>query len=243
LEFYGKTDLGRKRTENEDTFYVTENDLKLFIVADGMGGYAGGKMASNIAKDAVVNYINNNINKISNEKEEISDLLKKAIEYANFLVQEKAEELKDFKNMGTTIAVVLIYNNRVFIGHVGDSRIYRIRKNIIRQLTKDHSFVEKLVMEGTITRKESYNHPKKNVLIKAIGAGEFVEPDVKTKGLLKDDILLLCTDGVTNMLKDEEIFKIVCENIHDLQKVCDIIIDKANEAGGYDNSTIVIIKN
>lgn len=200
-------------------------------------------MASNLAKDAVVNYITNNLYELSGEKEEILDLLKKSIEYANFVVQEKAEELKDFRNMGTTIAVVLIYNNRVFIGHVGDSRIYRIRKNIIRQLTKDHSFVEKLVMEGTITRQESYNHPKKNVLTKAIGAGNLVEPDVKIKGLLKDDILLLCTDGVTNMLKDDEIFKIVCENVHDLEKVCNIIIDKANEVGGYDNSTIVIIKN
>ena len=244
MNFYGLTDIGKRRAENEDAFYVPNIDekLKLFIVADGMGGYAGGKLASNLAKDAVASYIKNNINTIPHEKENILELLKNSIEYSNFVVYEKSKENKEFENMGTTIAVVLIYNNIVYIGHVGDSRIYRVRKNIIRQLTKDHSFVEKLIAEGTITRQEAYNHPKKNMLMKAIGVDAFVEPDIKSKNLLKGDILLLCTDGLTNMVKDEQIFKTIYENSHDLKTICEKLVEDANNAGGYDNSTIVIIE-
>ena len=134
-----------------------------------MGGYAGGKIASEIAKDACISYITNSISTSNLEKESIYNILNAAINYANTSILEKKKELsEEYKNMGTTIAIALIYNNTLFIAHVGDSRIYRIRKNIIRQLTKDHSYVENLVQDGTITREESFTHPQKNMLTKAL---------------------------------------------------------------------------
>lgn len=169
MEFYGKTDVGLKRDENQDSLYFPDvsSKLKLFIVADGMGGYLGGKMASELATNAVETYIKQNI-KSNLSKETIYNILRAAINYANTVILEKKNELPDYKNMGTTIAVVLIYNNILFIAHVGDSRIYRLRKNIIRRLTKDDSYVENLVQDGTITREESFNHPQKNMLTKAL---------------------------------------------------------------------------
>ena len=156
------------------------------------------------------------------------------------IVHEKSKEDIELHDMGTTLDICLIYNNRVFIGHVGDSRVYRIRKNIIRKLTTDHSYVEKLVKEGTITKEEAYNHPKKNMLMKALGCNTLVEPDVMCKGFLKDDILLMCSDGLTNMIKDNEIYKILLENPEDPATA---LIKKANENGGYDNITTIIVDN
>ena len=111
--------------------------------------------------------------------------------------------------MGTTLDVCLIYNNNMFIGHVGDSRVYRIRNNIIKKLTTDHSYVQKLVKDGTISKEEAAHHPKKNMLTKALGCTSFVEPDVSVKGFQKDDILVLTSDGLTNMVKDQEIYEII----------------------------------
>ena len=142
--------------------------------------------------------------------------------------------------MGTTLEVCLIYNNKVFIGHVGDSRIYRIRKQFMRKLTRDHSYVEDLVQDGTITKEQAANHPKKNMLTKALGCNAFVEPDKMVKGFLKDDILLICSDGLTNMLTENEIYQIITEDV----TVCaEKLVQKANDSGGYDNITAIIIQN
>ena len=154
------------------------------------------------------------------------------------IVYEKSKEIKELEGMGTTLEVCLIYNNRVYIGHVGDSRIYRIRKESIRKLTVDHSYVQQLVKDGTITKEEAYNHPKKNMLMKALGCTAYVEPDVMVKGFIKDDILLMSSDGLTNMLKDEEIYNIIKENP---ELASEKLVQKANELGGYDNITVVII--
>ena len=136
--------------------------------------------------------------------------------------------------------VCLIYNNKVFIGHVGDSRIYRIRKQFMRKLTRDHSYVEDLVQDGTITKEQAANHPKKNMLTKALGCNAFVEPDKMVKGFLKDDILLICSDGLTNMLTENEIYQIITEDV----TVCaEKLVQKANDSGGYDNITAIIIQN
>ena len=156
------------------------------------------------------------------------------------LVYEKAQSSSDLVDMGTTIDVCIIFNNKVFIGHVGDSRVYRIRKNIIRKLTVDHSYVEKLLREGTITKEEAYNHPKKNMLMKAIGCKNLVEPDLICKGFLKDDILLMCSDGLTNMLRDSEIYNTLLKNPEHPEEA---LINQANQMGGLDNITTVIIDN
>lgn len=141
--------------------------------------------------------------------------------------------------MGTTLDICLIHQNRMHIAHVGDSRIYRLRKNYMRKLTKDHSYVQKLVDEGKITKEQSLVHPEKNTLIKALGQTGFVEPDVSVKGYLKGDIVLMCTDGLTNMVLEERIFEIIRENPTDASKP---LIQEANDNGGKDNITAIIIR-
>ena len=156
------------------------------------------------------------------------------------VVYEKSLENKEYEGMGTTLEVCLIYNSRAYIAHIGDSRIFRIRKGLIRQLTQDHSYVQTLVKEGTITKEEAKHHPKKNMLTKALGCNAFVEPDVAVKGFLKEDILLISSDGLTNMVKQDDIFQIATGNI---EKAPQRLVDLANENGGMDNITVVIIKN
>ncbi len=243
MRILAKSDVGRARENNQDSYYVSDlkDDIKLFILADGMGGYKGGEIASSLAVESVKNYICVNFSKIENkEKDVILNLIEGAIEYANNVVYEKSREIVELNEMGTTLDVCLLYGNKVFIGHVGDSRVYRIRKNIIRKLTVDHSYVEKLVREGSITKEEAYNHPKKNMLLKALGCDSLVKPDVFYKAFLKDDILLMCSDGLTNMLRDNEIYDVLLKNP---DKPENALINRANVVGGYDNITAIIVDN
>ena len=156
------------------------------------------------------------------------------------IVYEKSLENKEFVGIGTTMEICLIYNNRAYIAHVGDSRIYRIRKETIRQLTQDHSYVQTLVKQGTITKEEASHHPKKNILTKALGCNAFVEPDVMVRGFQKEDILVMCSDGLTNMVTPEDIYNISKTNFEIAPKE---LIDLANENGGMDNVTVITIKN
>ena len=156
------------------------------------------------------------------------------------VIYEKSKANKEFEGMGTTLDVCLIYNNRVYIGHIGDSRVYRIRKDIFRQLTQDHSYVQTLVEEGTITKEEAMHHPKKNMLMKALGCNAFVEPDLMIRGFQKEDIILMCSDGLTNMVASEQIMKITTNNFEKAPKE---LVDLANQNGGIDNITVVTIKN
>lgn len=230
MKVFAKSDIGKARETNQDAYYASQpsDTVGLYIVADGMGGYNGGDIASTLAVTATKNYIESNFAEIEHTKESLQELVRNAIEYANMLVYEKSKEVQELEGMGTTIEVALVYNNRVYIGHIGDSRIYRIRKKFIRKLTTDHSYVEKLVKDGKISRDEAEHHPKKNMLTRALGCTSFVEPDVSVKGFLKDDILVLTSDGLTNMVSDEEIYNIVTENI---EVATDKLIKKANEAG------------
>ncbi len=243
MRILAKSDIGKAREMNQDSYYVSDlekDNLKLYILADGMGGYKGGEIASSLAVANVKNYICNNFKKNKKDRESILNLMKNAVEYANMVVYEKAKANEELQDMGTTLDACLIYNNKVFIGHVGDSRVYRIRKNIMRKLTTDHSYVEKLVKEGTITKEEAFNHPKKNMLMKALGCNSLVEPDVICKGFLKDDILLMCSDGLTNMLRENEIYNLLLNNP---DKPEEALIKNANDLGGYDNITAIIIDN
>ena len=170
IQAYVKTDIGKVREKNQDFYYISEplDSLQLYIIADGMGGYNGGEIASNLAVTSAKSYIENNFNEIEKNKESIIQLVASSLEYANMVVYEKAKANKELDGMGTTLDICLIYNNRAFIGHVGDSRIYRIRKDFIRKLTQDHSYVQKLVKDGTITQEEANHHPQKNMLMKAL---------------------------------------------------------------------------
>lgn len=240
MRVFAKSDIGKAREMNQDSYYASQpsENVGLYIVADGMGGYNGGEIASRLAITSAKNYIETNFSKTEHNKEELQKLIKNAIEYANMIVYEKSKESEELEGMGTTIEVVLAYNDRVYIGHIGDSRIYRIRKDIIRKLTVDDSYVQKLVKDGTITKEEAVHHPKKNMLTKALGCTSYVEPIVAVKGFLKDDIIVITSDGLTNMVSDEEIMAIIKENI---EKASDELIKKANNAGGLDNITVVIV--
>ncbi len=242
IKAYAKSDVGKVREINEDSFYISDSldEIQLYILADGMGGYKGGEVASKLAIQSAKNYIESNFKEIEKDKDSIIQLVGSSIEYANMIVYEKSKENKELNGMGTTLDVCLIYNNRVFIGHVGDSRVYRIRKEFMRKLTQDHSYVQKLVKDGTITKEEAVHHPQKNMLMKALGCNAFVEPDVMVKGFLKDDILIMNSDGLTNLVSQEEIFK---EAKKDIEQAPKELVNLANEKGGYDNITVIIIKN
>ena len=242
IKAYAKSDVGKVREINEDAFYISNSldEVQLYMLADGMGGYNGGEIASKLAIQSAKNYIENNFKEIEKDKDSIIQLIGSSIEYANMVVYEKSKENKELSGMGTTLEVCLIYNNRAFIGHVGDSRIYRIRKEFMRKLTQDHSYVQKLVKDGTITQEEAAHHPQKNMLMKALGCNAFVEPDVMVKGFLKDDILIMNSDGLTNLVSQEEMFKEAKKNIEQATKN---LVQMANDNGGYDNITVIIIKN
>lgn len=242
IKAYAKSDKGKIRESNQDYYYISNSidDIQLYLLADGMGGYNGGEIASKMAIETAKSYIESNFNQIEKDRESIIQLLGSSMEYANMIVYEKSKENDELKGMGTTLEVCLIYNNRAFIGHIGDSRIYRIRKEFMRKLTQDHSYVQKLVKEGSITQEQAAHHPQKNMLMKALGCNAFVEPDVMVKGFLKDDILIMCSDGLTNLVSQEQIFKSAKNNIEQAPKE---LINIANENGGYDNITVIVIKN
>ena len=237
---FAKTDIGKVREINQDYYYTSdENSVpKLCILAEGMGGYKGGEIASKLAVESAKKYIENNFSNNFSEKEEILKLIGNAVEYANMVVYEKSKEIKELEGMGTTLEICLIYNNKAYIGHVGDSRIYRIRKDVIRKLTKDHSYVQQLVEDKKITREEAKVHPKKNMLTRALGCTPYVEPDLRARNFEKGDIFIMCSDGLTNMVDEKRIYELIKQ---DISKATNNLINEANSAGGYDNITVIII--
>ena len=166
-------------------------------------------------------------------------MISKAMEYANNVVYEKSQEDEELLGMGTTMEICLIIKDKLYIGHIGDSRIYRIRRGVMQKLTEDHSYVQELVNEGTITPKEAEHHPKKNMLMKALGCAPYVEPDIIERSIQDGDIIEMNTDGLTNMVPAKEIQEIITQESDNIAKD---LIEKANKAGGLDNITTVIVK-
>lgn len=243
MRVFTKTDVGMARSMNQDSFLVSDNNrngLNLYILADGMGGYKGGEIASKVAITAVSKYIIEKFDEIPKDKQSILNLVEDSIEFANSAIYEESEQDEELQDMGTTLEVVLIYKNKVYIGHIGDSRVYRVRKNRMKKITTDHSYVEKLIQDGEITREEAYNHPKKNLLIKALGTDEEACPDMIYTVLNKNDVILICSDGLTNMVREEEILEVVKEPN---ENCADILVEEANLAGGLDNITVIVIDN
>lgn len=240
MKGFAKTDIGKAREINQDYYSIpkSDQDLQLFILADGMGGYNGGEVASSLATQAAKSYIEDNFTKVEHTKEAILILIKNAIEYSNKVVFEKSKSVPELEGMGTTLDICFIYNNKIYIGHVGDSRVYRIRGDLIRKLTKDHSYVQQLVEDGKITREEANHHPKKNMLTKALGCTAYVEPDIRARNLETGDILVMCSDGLTNMVEEKEIYQKVKENPETAPQT---LVNLANNAGGYDNITVITI--
>lgn len=245
MQYYGKTDIGMHRKENQDRIEIPneKSKLKLFIVADGMGGANAGGVASQMAIEYVKNTIIDGFEETGYERENIEELIRKAIVDANKYVYNKSKSNSEYSGMGTTISVALVVKNKVYIGHIGDSRIYRIRKHIMRQLTKDHSYVQELLRNKTITKEEAENHPQKNILLKVLGCEPEIEPDIMVKGFVKDDILLLCSDGLTNMIDKDDIHEMISEGKHNLKNTCNDLISRSKTNGGYDNISVILIFN
>ncbi len=238
---YGiRTDRGLKRQLNEDNCNVLVGYPGVptcFVIADGMGGHKCGEVASKQAVDSVCNLLL----KADWEKQDISEMLRDIItsvndEIYNFSLLDEATQ-----GMGTTLIISVLKNRKLYIGHVGDSRVYIIRDNLIEKVTWDHSFIEELVKNGSITKDEAVNHPNKNMITRAVGYELGLQVDTYEVDIKENDIILLCTDGLTNMLSEEEILDIITSN-DEPQNVCDTLIQNANNRGGEDNITVIVGK-
>ena len=238
FDFVSNTDKGLERAKNEDylAYFDTLNG-HVFIVCDGMGGHTSGEVASEKAVEAVGEFFNSRYFKNP------FLAVENAIHFANKKVYNISKNNPEYYNMGTTLVLVLIRDNRAFYGHVGDSRLYAFRKNQLIQLTRDHSYVNKLVDEKIITEKEALTHPAKNEITRAIGLIDQIEPEVANSAYIpqEGDILLLCSDGLNNMLSHKELEKILSLN-QPIRNKSDLLIEAANSKGGEDNITLQLIR-
>jgi serine/threonine protein phosphatase PrpC len=234
------SDTGKVREKNEDSFLI-EAEAGLFLVADGMGGHRGGELAANIVAEDFPVMIENRLGQLrSSSPRAIRSLLKKTISEQNRQLLLEGDSETGYKGMGATLVVALLKEGRAYIANLGDSRIYRLRKNRLRQLTKDHSVVSELVDKGKIKPEEAENHADAGRITGYVGMEEEVTSCVRSFMLSKGDRLLLCTDGLTTMVPDKRIAEML-QNHPDSQTACETLVNAANAAGGHDNITAVVI--
>ncbi|MDR2457703.1 MAG: Stp1/IreP family PP2C-type Ser/Thr phosphatase [Clostridiales Family XIII bacterium] len=235
IKSFGLTDVGVLRHENEDAFLLYP-EKNIFVVADGVGGQNKGQLASKLATDEIKKYIDKNKD-IHNLEEYFLKLLNKI----DKKIMDQSLLKVENKGMATTLISCYMENNNFFIVNIGDSRGYLITDDDMIKITDDHSYVNELLKAGEITEDEARVHPKKNIITKALGIGENVNPDFYKGELKKNDMILLCSDGLTNEVEDAEIFKIVKEKTN-LKTACISLVKKAKKNGGKDNITLVLIK-
>lgn len=240
----GRCDRGKHRENNEDAIFIYDTQFgclpNLYIVADGMGGHRAGEYASSLAIQSFCDYVHDHRNDVIS-CDNIQEFLTNAIAHTNHIVFEKAMQNELYKGMGTTFLVAVLMKSRIFVAHVGDSRLYIITKDEICQLTLDHSFVEEMVRKGTISEQEALHHPKRHAITRAVGTNPSVEVDVYTSEIEEESIILMCSDGLSNMLNNEEIIHIV-KNKSNLEEIAQTLVDRANENGGLDNISVIIIR-
>jgi serine/threonine protein phosphatase PrpC len=249
ITYQALTDVGRKRKGNEDSLFVNP-EQNLFVVADGMGGHAAGEVASKVAVDSINEFVC-----LTSGDEEITwpygldenisydgNRLKTAIRYANRKVLDATKERADYEGMATTVAGVLIDGADANLAHVGDSRIYLVRDKTIKQLTADHSWVNEQILSGVISADQARSHPLRNVVTRALGGKPDLQVDMQVHKMVSGDILLICSDGLTTMLPDEDILEVVLQNGGDIEKAAQALVDAANARGGEDNITVLLIQ-
>lgn len=239
MKLAGKTDVGRIRQENQDDYRAGElpGGAVWALVCDGMGGAKGGREASQGACNVIENFFQEQYAQCGAGQEE--PFLKKALLYANRFVFQKAAHEEALAGMGTTAVCALVRSGNVYLCHAGDSRAYLIRDGKLTQLTHDHSYVQELVDCGTITEEEAEHHPQKNIITKALGVDYRLEPEFTAAKLKREDRLLLCTDGLTNMVPVEEMEELLAQGtFYDLP---DRLIEAANAHGGSDNITALLL--
>lgn len=236
MKYYSMTDVGRKREMNQDYVFATDQPVgpfpNLLVVADGMGGHKAGDFASKYT----VNVLRQELEKSSTDKP--GDILKRVVVTANNELIRVADTDVKLEGMGTTLVAATIIGNTLYFANVGDSRLYLISDKI-RQLSKDHSLVEEMVRLGGIKAEEAKNHPDKNIITRAIGVKNDVEADIYEYRLKKGDMILMCTDGLSNMVEDEDMFDIV-KGARDIVEAVEMLIEKANSNGGRDNIGVVM---
>lgn len=231
-----KTDKGMVRESNQDYILTLKGkNYVLLITADGMGGHKAGEIASKIASISIRDFIFKNFS-VYNDTEE---LIRDAIISSNKIVFNKSIEDNSLNGMGTTITCCLIKGNKLYLGHVGDSRAYIVNEKGIIKITQDHSFVQELIDNGSITENEALRHPQRNLITRAIGTDKHVVVDTKIENLMDNDLIILCTDGLTTYVSSEEIFEIVKEKKEDAVYE---LIDLANSRGGSDNISVIIAR-
>ncbi len=238
LKTFSITDIGKKRKLNQDYVYTSENPIgnlpNVFIVADGMGGHNAGDYASKFTVETIVKEIENSF-EVNPEK-----ILSKAIETANERVIELSKENENFEGMGTTVVAATCMGKYLRVANVGDSRLYVVGEKIT-QITRDHSLVEEMIRMGGIDRESARNHPDKNIITRAIGATENIKIDFFNVELKQGDIVLMCSDGLTNMLEDEEI-RMILNGQRDIVEKAEELVKAANNNGGKDNIAVVLIE-
>ncbi len=234
---YFKTDVGRKRENNEDFAieYALDEETHVYIVLDGIGGESGGEIASKVAANKTIEYIKEHYHEKNTE-----GMLRLAVKYANKCINELAKENKAYKNMGTTISLVYISGNIGYVISVGDSRVYEVKENELVLLTEDDTYVNALLKDNIISKDEAKVHPERHVLVRAIGVARTVNFDVIKIEDVTAKRFLLCTDGLTGMVQEAEIFNIITNSNKD--KICNKLIDAANENGGADNVTVMYVE-
>lgn len=239
LKTFSVTDIGRKRKMNQDYVYSSEQPIghlpNLFLVADGMGGHNAGEYASKVTVETIVECI------ADSPETDAARIFNTAIQSANARIRKLATVSPLLAGMGTTVVAAACEENRLSVANVGDSRLYVVGEKGIRQITRDHSWVEEMVLRGGIGREEARNHPDKNIITRAVGAEDTVRADFFTVGLEEGDTVLMCTDGLTNMLEDEEI-RMIMNGARDIVERAQALVEAANENGGRDNISVILIE-
>ena len=237
LEAFGVTDPGKVRENNEDCFYIPTpaGKERYVMVADGMGGHIGGEVASSTCRDAIHSHVQEGYARGLRGPE----LLRDAISRANWDIWDKARRHARYRGMGTTLVLAMIDGSEWVLAHVGDSRIYLFRDGQLAQLTSDHTMVQEMVRSGFLTEEQAARHPQRHLITRAMGVDDLVEPDIVRLNAQAGDVMLLCSDGLTDTLTAEDI--LVLLSLPDpLEKRANRLISVANQRGGPDNVTVVL---
>ncbi len=248
IRFAGATNIGRKREHNEDSIFLP-TEMRLAIVADGMGGHSSGDVASRLAVDLVVEHFRDTNNqqvltwpyKVDRDHRTHVNRMITAVMLANLEIWERSQREPRLKGMGTTCVAMYFLDDMVIIGHVGDSRCYRMRNHELTQVTEDHSLLNDNIKMKRVTAEEAESWPQKNVIVRALGMKESVQVDILTEVPRVGDVYLLCSDGLTGMLTDAQVSHII-ESERDLDRAVEKLIDAANEEGGHDNISAVMAR-
>lgn len=249
LRYAGNTHVGMKRSHNEDNLAILAEE-NLYMVADGMGGHASGEVASEMAVDTVADFFRETAKdeditwpyKMEKGRKYEENRLAAGIKLANLRIYETASQNAAQRGMGTTLVALAFAGNTAFVGHVGDSRIYRLRGEELEQVTEDHSLLNDYIKMKDLTEQEIENFPHKNVIVRALGMKETVQVDVAHDEPEVGDLYMLCSDGLNGMITDQEMRRIMLDKRADLEECCNALIQAANDGGGNDNITVVLVE-